>query len=311
MDGIGVQYMNINQSPVPYAGGDCVNFTVTKDNGPKPAFVTYPQDVTPTTTQRTLMNEQIDPTSKAIMKVSKNEGVVGEKIKVDVTGLAAKTEFAITWANVVGSRVNCTTGTCWIYSGEKIGTVTSDENGAISTEIAIPDHLGGFHALQIKKGDLAQAQQSIFVKQSIFINKDKKGVSIAGLAKAFTSKAPEPRNSSGTPTLKFKAGDEITVAMKGVGWTQLDNTMAVTYDNNYVGYGCGFNSDGYMVIHMRATGAPGTHIIDLHPIMYTNQPSFANTQYGMLPILSYNTDFIGLALGYKQPAVHFEFEIVK
>ena len=311
MDGIGVQYMNINQSPVPYAGGDCVDFKVTKDNGPKPAFVTYPQDVTPTTTQRTLMNEQIDPTSKAIMKVSKSEGVVGEKIKVDVTGLPAKTEFAVTWANVVGSRVNCTTGTCWIYSGEKIASVTSDENGAIATEIAIPDHLGGFHALQIKKGDLAQAQQSIFVKQSIFINKDKKGLSVAGLAKAFPSKAPEPRNASGTPTLKFKVGEEITVAMKGVGWTQLDNTMAVTYDNNYVGYGCGFNSDGYMVIHMRATGAPGTHIIDLHPIMYTNQPSFANTQYGMLPILSYNTDFIGLALGYKQPAVHFEFEIVK
>ena len=143
------------------------------------------------------------------------------------------------------------------------------------------------------------------------IDKDANGVAVAGLAKAFASKAPEPRNASGTPTLKFKAGEEITVAMKGVGWTQLDNTMALTYDNNYVGYGCGFNSDGYMVIHLRATGAPGTHIIDLHPIMYTNQPSFANTQYGMLPILSYNTDFLGLALGYKQPAVHFEIQIVR
>ena len=112
MDGIGVQYMNINQSPVPYAGGDCVNFTVTKDNGPKPAFVTYPQDVTPTTTQRTLMNEQLDPTSKAVMKVSKSEGIVGEKITVNVSGLTAKTEYAITWANVVGSRVNGITGTC-------------------------------------------------------------------------------------------------------------------------------------------------------------------------------------------------------
>jgi hypothetical protein len=311
MDGIGVQYMNINQSPVPYAGGDCVTYTVTKDNGPKPAFVTYPQSVTPTTTQRTLMNEQLDPASKAVMKVSASEGIVGDKIKVDVTGLAASTEYAITWANVVGSRVNCTTGTCWVYSGEKIATITSDANGVVATEIAIPDHLGGFHALQIKKGDLAQAQQSIFVKQSIFINKDKKGVAVAGVAKAFNTKAPEPRNASGTPTLKFKAGEEITVAMKGVGWTQLDNTMAVTYDNNYVGYGCGFNSDGYMVIHLRATGAPGTHIIDLHPLMYTNQPSFANTQFGMLPVLSYNTDFFGLALGYKQPAVHFEIQIVK
>ena len=311
MDGIGVQYMNINQSPVPYAGGDCLTFMTTRDNGPSPAFVTYPQDVTPTTTQRTLMNEQIDPTSKATMNVSKSSGAVGDKITVNVTGLAASTEYALTWANVVGSRVNCTTGTCWIYSGEKLATVKSDVNGNVATEVVIPDHLGGFHALQIKKGDLAQAQQSIFVKQSIFANKDANGNTVLGLAKAFASKAPEPRNASGTPTLKFKAGEEITVAMKGVGWTQLDNTMALTYDNNYVGYGCGFNSDGYMVIHLRATGAPGTHIIDLHPIMYTNQPSFANTQYGMLPILSYNTDFLGLALGYKQPAVHFEIQIVR
>ena len=311
MDGIGVQYMNINQSPVPYAGGDCLTFMTTRDNGPSPAFVTYPQDVTPTTTQRTLMNEQIDPTSKATMNVSKSSGAVGDKITVNVTGLAASTEYALTWANVVGSRVNCTTGTCWIYSGEKLATVKSDVNGNVATEVVIPDHLGGFHALQIKKGDLAQDQQSIFVKQSIFANKDANGNTVLGLAKAFASKAPEPRNASGTPTLKFKAGEEITVAMKGVGWTQLDNTMALTYDNNYVGYGCGFNSDGYMGIHLRATGAPGTHIIDLHPIMYTNQPSFANTQYGMLPILSYNTDFLGLALGYKQPAVHFEIQIVR
>ena len=309
--GIGIQYMNINQSPVPYAGGACKTFTTTKDNGPAKAAITFPQVVTPTITQRTLMNEQIDPASKAEMKLSSAEGIVGEMIKVDVTGLSASTSYTMTWATVVGSRVNCTTGTCWNYSGVPIATVTSDASGVVATQVAVPDHLGGFHAIQIKKGDLAQAQQSFFVKQSIFINKDSTGKSVLGVAKAFASRAPEPRNASGIPTLKFKAGEEITITMKGVGWTQLDNTMAMTYDNNYIGYGCGFNSNGYMVIHLRATGAPGTHIIDLHPVMYTFQPSFANTQYGMLPILSYNTDFLGLALGYKQPAVHFEIEIVK
>lgn len=309
--GIGVQYMNINQSPVPYAGGDCVTFTTTKDNGAAKASITFPQEIAPTTTQRTLMNDPIDPTSKAVMKVSKSEGVVGEKIKVDVTGLSANTSYSMTWATVVGNRVNCTTGTCWVYSGVPISTVTSDANGVVTTEVAIPDHLGGFHAIQIKKGDLSQAQESIYVKQSIFINKDSKGKSVLGVAKAFPSRAPEPRDASGIPTLKFKAGEEFTIAMKGVGWTQLDNTMAVTYDNSYIGYGCGFNSNGYMVVHLRATGAPGTHIIDLHPVYYSYQPSFANTQYSMLPILSYNTDNFGLALGYKQPAVHFEIEIVK
>lgn len=310
--GIGVQYMNINQSPVPYAGGSCKTFTTTKDNGPKKASITYPQLVAPTQTQRTLMNEQIDPASKAVMTLNKTEGVVEEKVHVDVTGLTANTTYQLTWATVVGNRVNCTTGTCWVYSGVPIKAVTSDASGVVSADVNVPDHLGGFHAIQIKSGNLAQAQVSFFVKQSIFEYKDAKGkVITAGVAKAQASRLPEERTGSGTPTLKFKAGEEFTIAMKGVGWTQLDNTMAVTYDNNYIGYGCGFNSNGYMVVHLRATGKPGTHIIDLHPVMYSFQPSFANTQYSMLPILSYNTDFMGLALGYKQPAVHFEIEIVK
>ena len=41
-----------------------------------------------------------------------------------------------------------------------------------------------------------------------------------------------------------KAGQPFIVQLKGVGWTQLDNTIAVTYDNGYIGYACGFNSNG-------------------------------------------------------------------
>ena len=119
------------------------------------------------------------------------------------------------------------------------------------------------------------------------------------------------RDGSGVPKSTFKAGEEFTIAMKGVGWTQLDNTLAVTYDNNFIGYGCGFNSNGYMVVHLIATGAPGTHIIDLHPVLYVLQPSFANTPYGALPVLTNATDLPGLALGYQPPAVHFAITIKK
>lgn len=101
-----------------------------------------------------------------------------------------------------------------------------------------------------------------------------------GIAKADTSPTPELRDGSGVPKSTFKVGEEFTIAMKGVGWTQLDNTLAVTYDNSFIGYGCGFNSNGYMVVHLIAAGAPGTHIIDLHPVLYIFQPSFANTPYG-------------------------------
>ena len=52
----------------------------------------------------------------------------------------------------------------------------------------------------------------------------------------------------------MKAGKPFIVELKGVGWTQLDNTVAVTYDNAYIGYACGFNSNGYVRIQLFATG---------------------------------------------------------
>jgi len=132
-----------------------------------------------------------------------------------------------------------------------------------------------------------------------------------GISKADPSPVPESRDGSGTPTNIIKVVDDVTISIKGVGWTHLDNTLAVTYDNSYIGYGCGFNSNGYMVVHFRASGAPGTHLIDLNPLLYTNQPSFANTPYGMAPILTSARDFPGLALGYQIPSFHFAITIVK
>lgn len=310
-DGIGVQYMNLKQSPVPYSKGGMLPFKVTADKGVIAPYIEYPEVVTPTTQFRTTLSDQgVDPKTTAVAKVDSNSGVVGAKVKLNVDGLYTTGNHQIVWASVVGNRVNCS-GTCWVYNAVPMSSATP-VNGSIATEVTIPDNLGGWHVIQIKNGDLIQAQVPFYVKPSIFVYKDKKGKALtAGVALADKSPLPEDRNGSGTPTYKFKAGEEITIAMKGVGWTQLDNTMAVTYDNSYIGYGCGFNSNGYMVIHLPAVGAPGTHIIDLHPLFYTNQPSFANTPYGMLPILSYAKDNPAIALGYQLPAVHFAIEIVK
>ena len=310
-DGIGVQYMNLKQSPVPYSKGGILPFEVTKDNGLIASSIEYPQVVTPTTEFRTtLSNQGVDPNTNAVAKVDINSGVVGAKVKLNVTGLSTTGTHQIVWASVVGNRVNCS-GTCWVYNAVPMSSATP-VSGTIDTDVTIPDNLGGWHVIQIKSGELIEAQVPFYVKPSIFVYKSSSGKALtAGVALADKSPLPEDRNGSGKPTYTFKAGEEITIAMKGVGWTQLYNTMAVTYDNSYIGYGCGFNSNGYMVIHLPAVGKPGTHIIDLHPLFYTNQPSFANTPYGMLPILSYANDNPAIALGYQLPAVHFSINIVK
>ena len=94
-----------------------------------------------------------------------------------------------------------------------------------------------------------------------------------------------------------KAGEPFIVELKGVGWTQIDNTVAVTYDNSYIGYACGFNSNGYVRIQLTATGDPGTHLIDLYPLLYTQQPAYPYSQLGMVPLLGFANDAPGLGCG--------------
>jgi hypothetical protein len=66
-----------------------------------------------------------------------------------------------------------------------------------------------------------------------------------------------------------------------------------------------------MVIHLRATGDPGTHYIDLFPMLYTNSPSYPDVHYGMVPVLSSARDYPGLALGYEVPQMHFSITVTK
>ncbi len=100
-----------------------------------------------------------------------------------------------------------------------------------------------------------------------------------GLATANDSDSPTAiaAGQSGVGSHTFKEGQEFTISIKGVGWTQLDNTLGVDYDNSYIGYGCGFHSNGYMVVHLTAIGGPGIHLIDLYPMLYSVSPSFPDT----------------------------------
>jgi len=313
-EAISFSYLNQMQSPVPFANSTMDTFTVTKDPGVFKPYLIYPKLMTPTVTQRTtLADVGLDPNTKAVMTLSPERGIVGSKTTIKATGIPTKGVHTIVWSTVTGNRVNCTTGTCWIYNPIPLGTVDVTD-GTVNKEVTIPDHLGGYHVVQIKSGDVIEAQQVFYVKESIQPLLDKNGkVLTLGVAKADLSGSVEAfqRGGQGTPTYTFKEGEEFTLSMKGVGWTQMDNTLAVAYDNSYVGYGCGFNSNGYLVVHLKALGGVGTHVISMRPLLYTQQPSFANTPYGMVPILTSENDLPGLALGYQIPTVYFSIKIVK
>lgn len=314
-EAISFSYLNIIQSPLPYANSGVGVFTVTKDPGVQKPVVVYPPKMTPTVSARTtLIDNLVDPASKATMTLTTDEGTVGSKTTVKVAGLTTKGVHNIVWATVVGNRVNCPQGqSCWATNSIPLGTVDVTD-GTATKEVTVPDHLGGWHVIQIKSGDMVQAQTMFYVKQSILPITDSKGKVVSmGLAGFNPATTPEviAVGQAGKPGNTFKAGEDFTISVKGVGWTQMDNTLAVTYDNAYIGYACGFNSNGYVVVKVKAMGEPGTHVINLRPLLYTQQPSFANTPYGMVPVLSWDRDFAGLALGYRIPMYTFTIKVVK
>ncbi len=183
---------------------------------------------------------------------------------------------------MVGNRVNCQ-GICWAFATIPLGTATAGADGTLRTALSIPDGLGGWHVVQLVQNGNVMAQVSYFVERRLV----------------------------GISATRVKAGQQITIHLKGVGWTQLDNTAGVLYDDSYIGYGCGFNSNGDVQIKVTATGQPGTHLIDLYPMLYTQNPVYSTASYGMVPFLSFQRDEPGLAAGYRLPAIHLAIRIVK
>jgi hypothetical protein len=281
-DAISHDYLNIPQSPIPWAVGARFSFTVTKDAGLPRQRLDWPVSVAPTLDARTTLSASgLAAGTTATARLSSSAGPVLSKVDVSASGLNPG-RVEMVWSTVVGNRVNCT-GTCWSFVSIPLGTAAAAANGSFSSRVSVPDGLGGWHVVQLMQDGKVKAQVPYFVKRSVV----------------------------GISALKLKAGQPFTIHLKGVGWTQLDNTIAVDYDNSYIGYGCGFNSNGDVVLNLVASGAPGTHLIDMYPLLYTQQPSYANTPYGMVPVLTYARDVPGLALGYQLPAIRLAVEVVK
>src|SRR4029450_12772182 len=143
----------------------------------------------------------------------------------------------------------------------------------------IPEDLGGLHGVALR---LTGARNDLVARTHFVIE-----TSIVSIT---------PRSGP--------AGTPVTIHLKGVGWTEYDNIYVATYDNAYMGYACGFNSQGDVVINFHATGTPGHHILDLYPAIYQGPPTETQLLYRQ-PQLTYADDHPG----NKIPALRFTFEV--
>lgn len=262
-----VPYMNMQQSPRPDRPTFTFEFTVTEGSPVLPPAATA---------QGLPIRRAATPggTGPAIW-ADLASAPVGTAFRVFGKGLSPRETVELIWTTVVGSRVS---GEGWGDKASPLAKAVVDERGAFAMALTVPDDVGGPHAIVARIGDKTVAETSLTITPSAF--------------------ALQPASGP--------VGTVFTVHLKGVGWTETANIYHLVYDNAYVGYACGFNSQGDVEIFLRATGEPGWHFIDLYPGIYRGR-EVPGVQNFRIPQLTYAADHPGERL----PAFRFAFFVKK
>jgi hypothetical protein len=271
-----VPYLDVEQSALAFVGKYRTAFRVTKDAGPPKQSIEYPAAYAPTVADRTTLSSK--PADGVSGSLDSTYGPILTKVGVAVKGLAASKPVSLQWVTAIGTRARASG---WDLQPIPVGKAATGGDGTLATSFRVPDDLGGWHVLQVAQDGQVKVELPYYVMESVV----------------------------GVRPLRVKEGHVFTLHVKGTGWTELDNGFAVVYDNSYVGYGCGFFSRGDVNMNMVATGGPGTHLIDLYPMIYKQKGS--DIWQGNVPFLSWRYDEPALALGYRLPAVHLAIQVVK
>ena len=275
-----VAYLNNQQSGTAHIPDWRFEFTITDDKAlpstrldwPDKAYLNMAGDTVIRTT-----STQTEKTPGYAARIEPAAGPILSKATLKASGLKATDQVELYWMSAKGNRVS---PSGWSLTEDLMTAATPDRDGSFKADIQIPDDLGGWHMVKVVQGDKVLGETPFFVQRSL--------VSV-----------PQ----------RVKAGDVFTIQMKGVGWTELDNGVAVTYDNSAIGFACGFNSNGDVTMNLTATGGPGIHLIDLYPMLYQGH---GKPPWGyQVPLLSFAQDAPGLALGYNLPVLRLAIEVVE
>lgn len=262
----GQSYLNFQQAPNAYLPRP--EFTFHTTAGPSSAPVAYADEYQPYS-----LPEPEVLVAHGKLSVSPIQGPVGAKAMLRGEGFPANSTLDLYWQTYVGSRVS---GNGFTPQEKLIAKVNAGEDGKFEFPMTIPEDLGGEHGIELREGEKPLGRAYYAIETTIV--------------------SMEPASGP--------AGTPVTIHLKGVGWTEYDNMYAATYDNAYMGYACGFNSQGDVTFTFKASGEPGVHLIDLFPGIYQG-PASENQLLYRMPQLTYADDHPG----NKIPALHFKFEV--
>ena len=261
---MGQGYLNHEQAPNAYLPRPSFTFRLTAGRMAPSAYAEPYQ-------------KQPVPASEAssedgIVSIAPAQGPVRSRAMLNARGLPANAQVSIVWGTQEGSRVS---GNGFAPKEVELKKATIGGDGHLDLPLDVPDDLGGRHSVSIRSGGNTLARTYFVVETSV------------------VSMSP----------MSGPAGTPVTIHLKGVGWTDYDNIYIANYDNGYMGYACGFNSQGDVVVNFTATGAPGIHLIDFYPGIYQGPEGMQ--QLYRLPQLTYADDHPGNHI----PALRFAFEV--
>jgi hypothetical protein len=259
-----VPYLNMEQSPRPDRPTFTLPFTVTDG----------PPVIPPEAGSQGLAPEAGAPASGtgSAIWTDPASATVGTPLTLSGSGLTAGADLTLTWYTVIGNRVG---GQGWDEAAEELTQVTVGQDGTFQYALSVPDDLGGPHRIE---------------------------ASVGGTVVAETQMTITPSAVSISPT-SGPVGTVITIQLKGVGWTETANIYNLNYDNGYLGYACGFNTQGDVRIYLPAAGTTGWHFIDLYPGIYKGK-DVPGVQNFRIPQLTFDDH-----PGERLPAFHFAFEV--
>lgn len=268
----GAPFMSRDSSAINYISTQFFTFTVTDE---EPVDELAYVEEAPEAAGKGLDITPPDNKDGVIVELDKTDAIVDEAVVLTASGLPANETVTFDWHTMVGNRV---TPEGFSPDVSELGTTKTDENGEISYEFAVPDDLGGApHLIDVKVNDEVYGQTYLRILPSIH--------------------SIEP--AEGPP------GTQVTVTIKGSGWTEFDNAMAFMYDNAYNGYVCGFNSQGTVTFPFVASGDVGYHAIDIYPSIYMG--SVALPDIYLKPQLTYRDDHPGTGI----PAIRAYFKVTE
>jgi hypothetical protein len=167
------------------------------------------------------------------ISVSPDIASVGQNITVSGAGFQPGSQLPVTFSDRVGDNI-----LGFKLVNNPLKSATAGPDGTFSFTVKTPATLGGIH--YIAAADLTRnSNGTLFVQRTATIN---------------ATQGP--------------AGSTVAVVLKGVGWTFNTNLATIDYDNSYIGYACGFFSDGNVTFYLTVTGAPGIHTIDVYPSVW-------------------------------------------